>query len=849
MKKLFASQSILLKENRLCFLESAPASESAAESPEKKLDAMVKTVQADFDQMKKDFEANKQDIDKIIDKEADIIKRNFPLIVESIIAKGKEFDKQMIELNDLIKGKKYKEAEAKIKDLREKLEVILQLGHGYSVMERNVERLSASQDLKNILEAGRAKSRESAGRIKATFSQIEETLKIAQSTPVAPEAPVPAILPEGPTPTGADAERKAKEEELQRKAEEKRKREAEELAEKAKKDKKPDKAEDKPTETKEVSLKDKLDLYELKNLLKSISIEASPEQIKKAFKYYQLDGRKRGYIDGKEKKKTKEIIDGVKQLLKDGKIKQEQLAYIGSVDGTKYLPEKVEAQSEEWHKEKADALETLIGFIGYNTVIFEPATTTPDQAKKNLILEYIRASDITARKKVVTDHADDFLQAQGIFNMALAVQRARDIKSRVLDDKNATLDTQKDIIRIELGTDEHTDADRKSGLLLLEQNNPVAPFLRDDDIPKYKKAPPAVKSDKDEAPSGGDNDAEPKPEPRERKQKKAPPERKSHVDKKRDKGGSTDKDKHKEKAPETPYYGEVGLSEDKKTIIVTNLDKTAWKYGINNKTKYTLKVQGFTSPKDNNPQYGENVIVIYDGEKRLGFIYHTPKDQISIYYDAGNSGESKINITFDDASKTCVISPVSASDAPQVQENWGKEEVVRVDPLGLAGFYDKGRWDGDKFKGIMIDAYGVVRERRWKNGVSTDVIIDREPTYSECMENIKERTKAAGLKITTWNGRTYNYKELWIQTRNFIAGLNKASADSRQYIKDNNISIILNQNWSIPVFTYSRQGLNQTSDGTYVIVVDYWDTPENIGKTIDKAVTKHKEKNKKQEDR
>ncbi|MDP2642935.1 MAG: WG repeat-containing protein, partial [Candidatus Peregrinibacteria bacterium] len=222
----------------------------------------------------------------------------------------------------------------------------------------------------------------------------------------------------------------------------------------------------------------KLDISKLQELLKTVKVEASPEDIKKAFLYYyKLDGS----IKGDASQKTKEILNGTKALLTTQSLNKEQLSYLGSVDGTRYSLKKVEKQTPKWHQKKADALAKLLELNSAGRVLFIPEDKAPGEETKALIADYIAKvatatpEALNQAKALINDNQSVFLDAQGIFNIALAVERARDVKARILGDPNVELDTT-DIIRIELGAKVKTLADRKSGLLLTENGKPVASF-------------------------------------------------------------------------------------------------------------------------------------------------------------------------------------------------------------------------------------------------------------------------------------------------------------------------------------------------------------------------------------
>lgn len=604
-------------------------------------------------------------------------------------------------------------------------------------------------------------------------------------------------------------------------------------------------------EAKEVNMEGRLTLANLKDLLKTEKkLDVTDEQIKKAFKYYELDGRKRGYVDGAEYRNTKKILDAIKALISENKINPEKLGYIGSVDATKYTIERVNTNDIEWHNEKSAALKTLLDFIGTNHVIFDPASQSPNDDTKTLINQYIEkvtAGDLDAIKAFIQEDSDKFLLANGIFNMALAVQRAGEIKARVVkDDMDKALNSKMDVLYVQVTGAEFEPADRKSGLLLLDSNNGTIKPERDPEITGRADVVPQGEAE----PTSHSSDAEPPQPVKERKivaKVKTRPSASAQVSHDNGKRApAQDKPLKKEKASEKETKKLHELRKDVKGftwVVLTQKNPDGSEKGY----RFGFK-DGLTAVITPEPGPDNDYIQVKIGEEAINMDFSRPQKDYPYAYTPSDGFFSKYTINVDGEylsfgrKKQPAAAPAKAKEAP---ESWQPEKQV-VFPDGS---FEQGQdsTDEKKFKGININKEGIVTNGLWEKNEAGKWILIKEfdikryPTQEQCLKNITLRTKDLGININIWSGRSYNFKDLWKNTLNVIAGIKQSSPESREYMKK--LGIILNQNWAVPVFTYTTQGLDKLSNGKSIVVIDYWDKPENIAKTINEAVAEHKAKN------
>jgi len=185
-------------------------------------------------------------------------------------------------------------------------------------------------------------------------------------------------------------------------------------------------------------------------------INEDPEKIKAALLFYEL-GKYESEVNSEENKNAKEIIDKIianKDALKTAGV---AIDFLGGTDGTAHGIHK----EKEWHEAKVAALQKLVEFSKEDGRIIPPLTLTPEQ--EALITAYTAAVDGGTAENFVKENKDNFCEGGKLFDMALALQRAEDMKKKINNDPSVELDAT-DSISLELGSTQNTKTERKSGL-------------------------------------------------------------------------------------------------------------------------------------------------------------------------------------------------------------------------------------------------------------------------------------------------------------------------------------------------------------------------------------------------
>lgn len=246
-----------------------------------------------------------------------------------------------------------------------------------------------------------------------------------------------------------------------------------------------------PKKDKESILRDKLTKL-LKAEFKKENVEVTSEEVKKALRYYGLGKHKGGKADNK---KMETILDKIKYLQENGVLKAEgiRLNYVGGTDATGYrLP-----LSMKWHTEK---LKTFTLFKEFPTDRIKiSGNVKPDM---DLINKYMAAVESGKIKNIINlvfrkkSIQRAFLKGGGLFDIALAVQRADDMKMKM---EGSSLDGKKDYLYLELGSTKGSVKERKSGLRLSGESEFIT-NLRDKKLDKklaeQKEKAPTAPEDK-----------------------------------------------------------------------------------------------------------------------------------------------------------------------------------------------------------------------------------------------------------------------------------------------------------------------------------------------------------------
>ncbi|MDA1060253.1 MAG: hypothetical protein O3B47_00475, partial [bacterium] len=231
---------------------------------------------------------------------------------------------------------------------------------------------------------------------------------------------------------------------------------------------------------------------------KEHTVEMTPEKIKNAIRLYDL-----GEYKTTDEGEAKAILN----KLADLKIPGVKIDFMGGTDATEHKLKR----SKTYHKNKAAAFATLRAF--------HPAKLNINLTEEQLAK--IEAYETAANAGKGYEHLKglpdaerrEFLDGGGLFDMALATQRAEDMQKRI-HGENATLDpaTQNGLY-IELGGTPKTREERKSGLKFSAVEAQVAPPAEEappaDGTPA--EAPPADGTPAEEAPPADGTPAEAPP--------------------------------------------------------------------------------------------------------------------------------------------------------------------------------------------------------------------------------------------------------------------------------------------------------------------------------------------------
>lgn len=198
--------------------------------------------------------------------------------------------------------------------------------------------------------------------------------------------------------------------------------------------------------------------------------EVTPENIKTAIRSYEL-----GLAEpGKETDAAKKIIDALvanKDALKKAGVKMD---FLGSTDGTDHKLIK----APDYHTAKAAALSKLLAFSDAGKLTTTPAggiDLAAGSATRGLIEQYIKETAAGKGYEFIKAHQSEFLTGGKIFDAALALQRAEDMKKRVgvegfaLDKDGKVLATESGLT-IELGT---TNVKTDSAKAATERNSGI----------------------------------------------------------------------------------------------------------------------------------------------------------------------------------------------------------------------------------------------------------------------------------------------------------------------------------------------------------------------------------------
>ena len=181
-------------------------------------------------------------------------------------------------------------------------------------------------------------------------------------------------------------------------------------------------------------------------------IAESPEDIEKAFYNYNLAEHDKA--NRTPKLEAQRIIDKIITAKKEGNLKGITFLYLGGTNGQRHdlnkLEKRMASEIKQWHEKKSEAFKNIIK--GKNTI--RPVELrTFIETNEDLIKEYqakVGAGNTAALKTFLATNNSEFCDAGGLFDLALAYQRADDLYDVINEGKK--MDPLKDVIMLDLRT-------------------------------------------------------------------------------------------------------------------------------------------------------------------------------------------------------------------------------------------------------------------------------------------------------------------------------------------------------------------------------------------------------------
>ena len=185
-------------------------------------------------------------------------------------------------------------------------------------------------------------------------------------------------------------------------------------------------------------------------------------------------------LSTQEEQKSAKILRFLHKGISDGSIKGIKLVFLGGTDSTRHL---MKNKSEDWHNAKKDAFNKLINLSKANRLAppnIQAKLT--DSATVNLINEYISAND---PNKFMKDHSNDFLPGGALFDIALAFQRAEQLKNHLDFENDESEINEKDFIYLDINKNNQGRAYRKASVRLVANGDKLetSPAVANTKIP------------------------------------------------------------------------------------------------------------------------------------------------------------------------------------------------------------------------------------------------------------------------------------------------------------------------------------------------------------------------------
>lgn len=210
------------------------------------------------------------------------------------------------------------------------------------------------------------------------------------------------------------------------------------------------------------------------------------------------------------------IINKIKNAIRDGRLKTSDIMFYGGTDGTRFNLGKVLGKGQSWHNENIQAFNQLIA-LG-NRLHPKKARDLRDTYLAEIKL-YMGKKNLAGRRQVLRDHSGIFLPGGGLFDLALALKRAKHAQKELSNGAYA-FDSSSQEVFLDLRDITYVGEDfRKSGIWAIGE------VAEEDSSHNYPGGEPEEKEEKppEEKKEEVPPPEPPKPEPK--KQEPPPPEK------------------------------------------------------------------------------------------------------------------------------------------------------------------------------------------------------------------------------------------------------------------------------------------------------------------------------------
>lgn len=240
----------------------------------------------------------------------------------------------------------------------------------------------------------------------------------------------------------------------------------------------------------------------VKKIAAAIDMSAQEDEVKQAVLRYDLSKFSKRLPAAQEA-----IISKIKDAIRDGAIKMDDIVFYGGTDYKPFNLKRVLRQTKDWHNKKIQAFQEMkaLGDRLHPQSIKDRIQSALNGFGTGEIDLYITAKERgTTKSEVIKTHAEAFLAEDGLFNIALAYQRAKHAHQELGGGK--PFDVSKQEVYLDVGKINMDPATRKSGIWALGEIKPEP-----QEEPKVEE--PKPEEPKQEEPKREEPKVEPKPEP------------------------------------------------------------------------------------------------------------------------------------------------------------------------------------------------------------------------------------------------------------------------------------------------------------------------------------------------